>query len=626
MTAVAPAPKAVQVSPAKAPAVAVTGAAYVRHISTENTGGGWRQPKCACGGVPGPSGECDRCRRVRETGFVLRSAVVPSNHSYESSESSAFIPEALRSSGQPLDANARAFMEPRFGHDFSKVRIHADLPGAKVAQDLSARAFAYGTDIGFAPGEYAPHTPKGRWLLAHELAHVVQQSGSDASAQNRAQDSSRLEAQADKAATAVMHGKAARVSDRTGPRVSRFELCRALLDAPAGPWVAEAAVRNDLVSQRQGAGPIEREFPIPAGSAAPLRTESTRRPNVINPQVVGENIIGHADIAQLNGTTLELIEVKRATWDADGALFAERQLLNYVSQGNRAKSEVTRHWQARGHPESITSVRGMPTTRFRPVSPQRIAGVPVSVSWCRDGVITYKAMGDRDPDIFVCTTSDQGRINAFIERVVNPAHTRLEEFISNEIEGPAAREVSRRSMNDAVRQILRQPSVRRIVPPGLSDDTVTRLILEKLQPFEGYIRSKATELLQRAMAELRRLLQAQIRNLLQTSLNALCATAASLTARELLNEFERRMRGLAMQLIPVAVLAAAQAMIAPMLQELGAIMLEALAWVAAAVAIVIGVILLWEVAAAIVAAGAIESALVAIGNFLLLLFRQLAFG
>lgn len=528
----------------------------------------------------------------------------------------------LQSAGQPLDATTRAFMEPRFNHDFSQVRIHADTTGAKAAQDVSARAFAYGSNIGFAPGEYVPHSRQGRWLLAHELAHVVQQSGGASQIDTH---DGHLEAQADSAASSVTKGKNADVRGRTGRRLSRFDLCRNLLDAPAGPWVPEAAVRNDLVSQRRGAGPIEWEFPIPAGSAAPLRTDSSRTPNVINPQVIGEDIIGHADIAQLNGTALELIEVKRATWDAEGALFAERQLLNYVAQGNRARSEVSRFWQDRGHPETITSVRGMPTSRFVPASPQRIAGVPVSVSWCRDGVITYKAIGDRDPDIFVCATSDQGRINAFIDRMVDPAHARLEQFISREIEGRAAREVGQRTLNDIVRRIMHIPAVRRFVPPGLSEDAIARLIVQQLQPYEGFIRAKAAELVQRTVAELRRALQAEVRNVLQNSLNALCATAASLTARELLNEFERRMRGLTIQLIPVAVATAARAMLAPLIQELAAIMLEALAYVAAAVVVVIAALLLWEVAAAIVAAGAIEAALASAGEFLLVLLRGLAF-
>ena len=70
----------------------------------------------------------------------------------------------------------RAFFEPRFGYDFSKVRIHADNRAVETAQALNARAFIVGRDIVFGAGEYAPKTPQGKRLIAHELTHVVQQA------------------------------------------------------------------------------------------------------------------------------------------------------------------------------------------------------------------------------------------------------------------------------------------------------------------------------------------------------------------------------------------------------------------------------------------------------------------
>ncbi|MFD9965267.1 DUF4157 domain-containing protein [Amycolatopsis sp. NPDC058986] len=75
--------------------------------------------------------------------------------------------------GEPLRADVRAVMERRFGTDFSGVRVHAD--ETVRSRELSARAFTVGQDIVFAPGRFAPHTPAGERLLAHELAHVVQQ-------------------------------------------------------------------------------------------------------------------------------------------------------------------------------------------------------------------------------------------------------------------------------------------------------------------------------------------------------------------------------------------------------------------------------------------------------------------
>ena len=82
----------------------------------------------------------------------------------------------MRSSGEPLSTPARAFFEPRFGHDFSKVRVHTDARAAESAKAINARAYTLGRDVVFGAGQYAPETREGKRLLAHELTHVVQQN------------------------------------------------------------------------------------------------------------------------------------------------------------------------------------------------------------------------------------------------------------------------------------------------------------------------------------------------------------------------------------------------------------------------------------------------------------------
>ncbi len=86
--------------------------------------------------------------------------------------------ESMRGGGHEMSTDLRAFFEPRFGRDFSNVRLHTDSGAGETAQQLNARAFTLGRDIAFAPGEYQPETPEGRRLMAHELTHVVQQSDS----------------------------------------------------------------------------------------------------------------------------------------------------------------------------------------------------------------------------------------------------------------------------------------------------------------------------------------------------------------------------------------------------------------------------------------------------------------
>jgi len=84
---------------------------------------------------------------------------------------------SLRGGGEALDKDTRSYFEPRFGTDFSKVRVHSDARAANAATDIQARAFTLGNHVAFGAGEYAPATTSGRKLLAHELTHVVQQRG-----------------------------------------------------------------------------------------------------------------------------------------------------------------------------------------------------------------------------------------------------------------------------------------------------------------------------------------------------------------------------------------------------------------------------------------------------------------
>ena len=85
--------------------------------------------------------------------------------------------EASRGGGTPLSGNVKTEMESKFGNDFSQVRIHADSEAADLCAETNARAFTVGNDIFFAHGEFSPENDKGRELLAHELTHVVQQTG-----------------------------------------------------------------------------------------------------------------------------------------------------------------------------------------------------------------------------------------------------------------------------------------------------------------------------------------------------------------------------------------------------------------------------------------------------------------
>lgn len=178
------------------------------------------QRNCDCGGLAGLTSKCTECQhqwlagklvqtklRINEPGDeyeqeadrvaeqVMRMAepaqqtdnsITPtapqvqrrvSAHSGGIGVAPPIVEDVLSSPEEPLDAATRTFFEPRFGHDFSRVRVHADQRAAESAKAVNALAYTVGSDVSFGTGQYRVNTTEGRRLLAHELAHVVQQQG-----------------------------------------------------------------------------------------------------------------------------------------------------------------------------------------------------------------------------------------------------------------------------------------------------------------------------------------------------------------------------------------------------------------------------------------------------------------
>lgn len=108
----------------------------------------------------------------------LKTSAVSDSHgpATETSRAPDSVHEALASAGTPLDATTRAHMESQFGTNFGAVRVHDNASSDRANEQIGARAFTAGRDIVFGRGQYAPGTTDGRSLLAHELAHVEQQS------------------------------------------------------------------------------------------------------------------------------------------------------------------------------------------------------------------------------------------------------------------------------------------------------------------------------------------------------------------------------------------------------------------------------------------------------------------
>lgn len=186
------------------------------------------QRKCACGGKS--EGSCSKCSQDEK--LLQRRAA----HKYGGPATiPASVHGVLQSPGRPLDTPTRGFMESRFGHDFGHVRVHTDASAAASARDVDARAYTVGNHVVFDRGEYRPHTPDGQRLLAHELAHTIQQHGMQRAGRDLelgdAPQHAHLEREADALADRVMSRPAAAPAARPLPVTQR----------PLQPVVARAA-------------------------------------------------------------------------------------------------------------------------------------------------------------------------------------------------------------------------------------------------------------------------------------------------------------------------------------------------------------------------------------------------
>lgn len=114
-----------------------------------------------------------RKNRGRDKGGAIPLKNTFSNNAAKSS----IIKDVLNSSGQPMDSETRSFFEPRFGQDLSNVRVHTGGRAAQSAKAVNASAYTVGNDIVFNENQFNPQSETGRTLLAHELAHTIQQNG-----------------------------------------------------------------------------------------------------------------------------------------------------------------------------------------------------------------------------------------------------------------------------------------------------------------------------------------------------------------------------------------------------------------------------------------------------------------
>ena len=189
-------------------------------------------------------------------------------------EAPASVHEVLRSPGEPLDAATRAYFEPRFGYDFSRVRIHSDEQAGESAWDVNAVAYTAGHNIVFDGARFARGTHEGQRLLAHELTHVVQQSGGAVAIQ-RAPASDNRWKRDEKAARYRGQKMAKRI--RAHGKLSKE--ARAKINSELGYFEGAAKeaylkeVKPALLGVIEIEMPVEQKVPVPAKQKAPVLAE-----------------------------------------------------------------------------------------------------------------------------------------------------------------------------------------------------------------------------------------------------------------------------------------------------------------------------------------------------------------
>ena len=180
------------------------------------------------------------------------------------------MPAPPKSAGRPLGSAMRAALEPRFGHNFADVRVHADAAADQLAQAAEARAFTTGQHIYFSQGTYDPASPSGLHLLAHELAHTIQQSERPATEQRLparlriSHPADPLERTADAAADSIFSGAALPTLGGTGAqggaaiqreersREPSFKLMPPQLQLPIGPLDLQANTSSTQLGYTNG--------------------------------------------------------------------------------------------------------------------------------------------------------------------------------------------------------------------------------------------------------------------------------------------------------------------------------------------------------------------------------------
>lgn len=320
---------------------------------------------------------------------------------------------------QALDRGTRHEFEAQFGADFSDVRIHAGAQATGLTREFEARAMTLGTHIAFDAGEYNPRTSAGRRLLAHELAHVVQQRGAAGGAGPGA---SALEADADRAASSVAHGGAPRVEQRS-PALLAFER-RRNRESPSAGRSGDA-----VVSEADTEARLQRDV-------ARLRPDMPSAINIFGMMTFDSSFYGASGLFNFRGRVMRGWEVnyyfvsmamahQGYSWGSAQDMIWAWNTAQYVLPGDPLMTEEMWFAARQGYDDEIAR---MPRPEPRPSRPEHpILGPP----FCFAGEVRVLLADGRELEIrhvepgarVLAVDEDSGRVRAceVRKRLVHPA-------------------------------------------------------------------------------------------------------------------------------------------------------------------------------------------------------------
>jgi hypothetical protein len=485
-------------------------------------------------------------------------------------------------------------MEPRFGHDFSKVRIHADTRAAESAQAVNSLAYTVGNNMVFGSGRYTPDTEEGRRLLGHELTHVLQQSSSSGMMMQRT--------------TYRGAGGCAPVTEDD--------------EDDSGPKNAGLTAHRQIQTYLFPA--IWNEIRIPRATKTRISSPGCQPPGTEE---------GRADLLRVAGLAVNIAEIKPVRNDAMRAVNEARHYQTRARQsldrqfgfgrecpGQQGDAEDERFTNTISAQEVIPPTIGMisdilPTDTYI----GQFVGDPARTLKARlmaPGAVGYWCTGGRS-DTYICPPEGAAAqvSREYLDRVLGPAQGVLQRVLEEWIEIPMTRALERFS----ARQLLElgeryfgsqlRDALRPYLGP-LADPIISRANAQELGDYidqhlgpvaQAIVATLAREFISRLVNELRLRLRDSLEGMVRGALVALCVGVPVITLDRLLNELERQIRLQMRQLIPVAATAVALSMVAEVaaiiqraLSGIGDIIMRALALVAlvllAAAVLVVGIL------------------------------------